>query len=314
MKYFSLAAAVIGSISATAEQDIYLERNPTRLAELKNDDPTCYGEQELTNFLNSQRSSAKKDDYLVRTKTINNGGSRFMTISCRFPTWQDNGNIYDPYGDGRKWNRTRGSELHQYQADRAAAKGWIGNQDAENWPAGVGGRYRCGNYGGTRRWHVIRKLPWDCPNHDLKGDWARFVRINRIQATLENPAFSNGGRIPEIAIDGVTWDYPTQGMGVAAGSGPDSDFTVDLKDSCYVSEIYITPSRDFPQKYHGLKAFIDDEECEAVAEFTQAYVWARRMNGGHLMYKCQNKNKGKKAKVTSSSQWPVEIAEIRVFC
>lgn len=329
MKYFTLAAAVIGAISATSEEDKYLERDQAFLDQLKAKDNTCYGSGYNT-FLdqlkenNTPMTNATFDNYVVRTKTINNGGSRFMTISCKAPSWQDNGNVHDPYG-AKKWNRTLAAKYTQFRDDQIAYNRWIDSEDAGkngNWPQGNGGRYRCANYNGTRKWHTIRDLHWECPDHDVVGAWKKFVPTALHSAAFSNNVYYAGGH-PDNAIDGLKRNFKIGDSGVQASStNTDAYFTANLKESCVVSRILAYPATrdtslnsDTFRRWEVMEVFVDNQACSPGPNntLTIPYIQEQFGAGKPLEWVCPYTTESDVVKFHNDS-WYLEISELEVYC
>lgn len=133
-------------------------------------------------------------NYLIRQKNINERGSNFVTIMCKYAPWQYHSDmtVYNPYNDTRPWNLADAKNFRQYREDRLAMKEWIlENNGTTRWPAQAEpfGRYRCGNYNknGTKgiRWRTYNELTVKCPKFDDKGEGVNFVESERQKALVD---------------------------------------------------------------------------------------------------------------------------------
>lgn len=162
MKYFALsAAAAFGFANAAPTNDICFGNGFTQ-----------FTEDEIA--VHTQGNSTLRENYLVRSKNINDYGSNFVTIACRYAPWQRNDAPYAPYNQ-TAWDREDAKNYWDHKADRDAMKQWIAatgmNGKNGNWPAGAFGRFRCGNRKGANRgWNEIRPL-MKCPNKNEVGAW-----------------------------------------------------------------------------------------------------------------------------------------------
>jgi hypothetical protein len=187
MKLFTLSAAItIGAAAANSLKPV--DKTVAELSE-------CFG-NDRENYIHSKidavngYDTSKRDNYHIVYKSINDGGSTFVTVNCRFAPWQDNDHPRDPYNqkEGRFWNRSEAGKYKKYKDDRVALKKWmLRHGGTEKWPAGAGGRYRCGwkkqEDNSVLGWVEHKAIPV-CPTYNEEHAAVEFVDTVRVQERI----------------------------------------------------------------------------------------------------------------------------------
>lgn len=209
MKLFALSAVLPFTLGTTTEATI-LETTPV------NDLSNCFGNAQKT-FIESKidavngDDASKRDNYRVVYKNINNGGSSFVTVTCRFAPWQHNDVPTDPYNAtaGRIWDKSEAHKYQPYKADRVALKKWIlRHGGTEKWPGGAGGRFRCGyrkeDHGSVLAWRQLKAIPV-CPQYDEVNETVEYVDTVRVQERLNKNGSHLCGSTNCLSIS-LVWD------------------------------------------------------------------------------------------------------------
>jgi hypothetical protein len=163
MKYFTIGTLALAGVSQAK-----LDAATTA---------ACTGDAAAT-FANQQIADAggNVEDYVINYNPLLNGTpGRFMTIMCKSPPWQHNGNVYDPYS-ATKWNKEKAEEYAKYAADHSARAEWLKAKGAKpGYPAGTGGKAWCGYKGDgtTPQWNFMDETPL-CPDHNEVNEWHKF--------------------------------------------------------------------------------------------------------------------------------------------
>jgi hypothetical protein len=182
MKYFT-----IGTLALAGVAQAKLDAATTA---------ACTGDAAAT-FANQQIADAggNVEDYVINYNPLNNKTpGRFMTIMCKSPPWQHNGNVYDPYST-TKWDKEKAEAYAKYAADHSARGEWLKAKGAKpGFPAGSGGKAWCGykGDGSTPQWNFMDETPL-CPDHNEVNAWHTF---NEAQAQPDPVQYGECNGVP----------------------------------------------------------------------------------------------------------------------
>ena len=95
--------------------------------------------------------------------------------------------------------------------------------------------------------------------------------------------------------------------------GGSTEFLADLESPCKVSEIIVYPRRFCCRdRYSDMNAYINDHQCQPVAQFDGAYVGDNLDSG--LKFLCSSFDLGTAVKVSTPEDVANQIVELEVYC